>query len=98
MLTFLDDCRTANIIDQTIVYPSQEWHIDPDAPGSWSELVPVFYDTVDDLLIKGLCGEKVITLDTGSGAYLTVTANVSDAINNDLVISYDQFLATEYDI
>ena len=46
----------------------------------------------------GICGEKEVTFDAGTPAFLTLTPDATDPILNAFTIYYDESLATESDI
>ena len=59
-----------------------------------------FTDSVDSggLYTAGICGEKEISLNSGSPSFLTITADVTNPTLNDFSIDYDQAAASEADI
>ena len=63
--------------------------------------MPAFLDSVGTDgtggLSQDICGEKVVTLNTGSGNYMTAVAG-SNPINDPLTFEFDQSLAVETDI
>ena len=60
--------------------------------------MPAFTDSVDDgSYPTGVCGEKTLTLDAGTPAFLILTQGV-DPVLDPFTIDYDQALATEADI
>ena len=58
---------------------------------------PAYTDSIDetDLYSFGICGEKEVSLRSGSPPYLTLVAG-ADPIFDDFVINYDETLATSY--
>ena len=101
-VVFEDACRTATIIPQTITFPDLTWLLDT----SYTEIVPAFGDDVDGATnlagtgtyAAGICGEKEVTFDAGTPAFLTLTPDATDPILNAFTIYYDESLATESDI
>ena len=67
--------------------------------------MPAFGDSVDGAsniagtgnYAIGICGEKEITLDAGTPAFLTLTPDSSDPILNAFTIDYDETNASEAD-
>ena len=57
---------------------------------SYSLSVSAFTDSVDGgTYSTGICGEKRVTLDAGSPAFLTVVADSVDPILNPFQLQYD---------
>ena len=57
---------------------------------SYSQSVAAYTDSVDGgTYATGICGEKRVTLDAGSPAFLTVIADNSDPVLNSFQIQYD---------
>lgn len=100
-INFVDACRSANIVDSAITYPSVTWHADLTETLS----VAAFKDSVDGatdlagtgVYSTGLCGEKLVTLDP-TIAFMTLTKDATDPVLNNFVIDYDQASATDSDV
>ena len=59
-----------------------------------------FGDSLDDggLYTKGICGEKLVSLDPGTPSFLTLAKDLVDPINNDLTLTFDASQASDADI
>ena len=59
-----------------------------------------YSDTVDQsgLYYYGACGEKIVTFDAGTPAFIAISADGTDPINNDLTITYSEAGATSSDV
>ena len=57
---------------------------------SGSQTAAAFTDSIDSagVLATGICGEKVITLDAGAPAFLTLTPD-ANPINNPFSLAFD---------
>ena len=68
MFEFQDECRSATITPQKIVFPSVKLSV------SQHVTVPVFKDSLDDAGTYGvgICGEKRMILDSDSPKFITV--------------------------
>lgn len=71
------------------------WQADP----VYSLSEPAFTDSVDSLTTYpvGICGEKTVTLDVGSPAFVSLTPGTNPILDN-FTLDYSQSLATSGDI
>ena len=79
---FKDACLSATILPQVIDFPTITWSSDSNVEVK----VAAFVDSVEgtpvlaggDNYPMGICGEKEVTLDAGSPAFLTLTLDAVD--------------------
>ena len=70
------------------------------------KLVPAFTDDVDGsqnlantgTYATGICGEKEVTLDAGTPAFLTLIPDSTNPVLNDFKIRYDEASAADSDV
>ena len=67
---------------------------------TYSLSVPAFTDSIDVAggYARGICGEKIVTLDSSAPSYLSISLDSVDPIMNPFMIEYDESLATEANI
>ena len=89
-MDFLDNCQTASVIAQTITTSAPVYQIDLFKTVA---TIPAFTDNVDTAkpaYYKGICGEKLVTIDASSATsdFLTLVKDPVDPINIPLKLEY----------
>ena len=86
-------CESSTITEQVITLSPVRFN------NSDSQKVPAFTDSIDATgTYSSLCGEKRLSLEANSPAYLSIVADLEDPVTKDFSVSYDHTKATEADI